>query len=408
MASALQTSEEFLDEVAGRGGDDGCYLSLGELLTNMLQHYSDTSKAVYARDASPAGDRDRAAHDRALLEPLQDGMSLESRPVRYPNTPADDLSRLVLTQDDIPDTTAGSLVFRFAGGVAAAMEETRAGVVGDVSERRRLPVVDRHRGYCRPVCELSTEFRDFSGASFPMFVRDTKFVFETHEAAHEYFRRGWRFLSENGVVVPTTPTASSHIYGMATAPQREIKEAPIVGDESHVYHTVDVAGSTLTDQGFDDKPSDVVFVVFRVGCVITKLVVASRSGQVPLEQVLAIVGRAEANTRSWTQACDVAQVVRKLPSPLATHRTQLIGALRRVGDERAAQQSVPEVLAPEPCAHCGVTSGTTKRCGGCRLFSYCDRTCQAAAWSQGHNRRCSKEFMKIDKRKASSPSRPAR
>ncbi|RYP45127.1 hypothetical protein DL768_008485 [Monosporascus sp. mg162] len=49
----------------------------------------------------------------------------------------------------------------------------------------------------------------------------------------------------------------------------------------------------------------------------------------------------------------------------------------------------PAEGAPRRCHTCGEVKEGLDRCGGCTLFSYCNRECQVKAWNEkGHKRFC--------------------
>lgn len=46
-------------------------------------------------------------------------------------------------------------------------------------------------------------------------------------------------------------------------------------------------------------------------------------------------------------------------------------------------------LRKKECAHCGNDQGKLKRCNGCQLVWYCNRTCQQSDW-KCHQKSCKK------------------
>ena len=63
---------------------------------------------------------------------------------------------------------------------------------------RLMKLLDRQRFACSVLFELTREFGDFFGESdFPFYIKDHKLFFPTAAQAGTYYRRAWRFLTEN-------------------------------------------------------------------------------------------------------------------------------------------------------------------------------------------------------------------
>ena len=139
----------------------------------------------------------------------------------------DDLGKLLLLQADLPSMTAGEASFKIgsaeiAEAIAALGTEGVAALIHPVEAPQLLPaerdvlssaamqsdpaaptwrlmrLLDRARFACGIVLECTREFGDFFGEdAYPFYIRDHKLVFDTAAHAKSYFRRAWRFLSEN-------------------------------------------------------------------------------------------------------------------------------------------------------------------------------------------------------------------
>eukprot|EP00041_Stephanoeca_diplocostata_P038086 m.1475873 g.1475873 ORF g.1475873 m.1475873 type:complete len:140 (-) comp25156_c0_seq7:101-520(-) len=95
--------------------------------------------------------------------------------------------------EDFPHMRGGDVFFKLGN---------RPPLVGDDDAEFTC---DRHRPYCGSLLEVTTELTNLwnSEKPFPCFVKDTRYIFETAAGAREYYKRGWRYLSENWV--PNVP-----------------------------------------------------------------------------------------------------------------------------------------------------------------------------------------------------------
>lgn len=145
---------------------------------------------------------EKEALKESLLAPLSDYVSVGSRPSETEDHHPSDLANLVIPSKVIPGTTPGPVMFRCG------------------QQLLQHDKVDRHRPFCRLVCEVTSDYSNLSGSeNFPMLVKDTKLIFPKPVAAVEYFRRAWRYFSENKVPTSRTPARSSELYGYF--PQQE-------------------------------------------------------------------------------------------------------------------------------------------------------------------------------------------
>ena len=126
-----------------------------------------------------------------------------------------------------------------------------------------------------------------------LIVCHLQYCFETPDAAKEYFRRAWRFLSENPLMRATEGVAKltsraglyRKVSNLILAPfclyfqitQKEINDAPTIGQQCRVFQTSHRSAMQI-NKGL--QPSDSVIYVFRVDSVVTKLVLCARAGQV--------------------------------------------------------------------------------------------------------------------------------
>jgi hypothetical protein len=150
----------------------------------------------------------------------------------------DDVGSLGLLSNHLPDMTAGELIFKFGNSdlfklaskyqsaieghtkpvldtvpptsvqsidpSIAASTDAAAAPANKPVEASPTPLLmppelfDRHRVFSGLIFETTREFGNFWGEDpFPYYIRDDKLVFETAKQADEYYRRAWRFLSEN-------------------------------------------------------------------------------------------------------------------------------------------------------------------------------------------------------------------
>ena len=160
--------------------------------------------------------------DDELISVLGVGLSFPE-PGANSQLDPDDAGNLVLHANDLPDMTAGDIIFKFGTADSRKLSLLAAGGETDRAVLcATLSLFDRHRPFHAPVFELSREFGDFWGDhAFPYYIRDDKLVFETAQHARDYFRRAWRFLTENA-----SPPLTSDIAATIQRPEFFSKVQP--------------------------------------------------------------------------------------------------------------------------------------------------------------------------------------
>merc|ERR1711991_85032 len=66
-----------------------------------------------------------------------------------------------------------------------------------------------------------------------------------------------------------------------------------------------------------------------------------------------------------------------------------MGILPSFTTEFIAMSDSPADFPPSGCGACGAF-GASSQCAGCKAVRYCNGECQAAAWSAGHKKECSR------------------
>ena len=159
-----------------------------------------------------------------MLEPL--GTSLEfDEPQDAKAMPDDDLAHILLLKADLPDMTAGDVVFKLGNsGMKDLVSSLRLRAPEDSSVFGAIPcpaeelqdgcalfaLADRHRFVQGIVFEMVREFGNFWGEDpFPYYIKDHKLCFESSEQASAYVRRAWRFVTENHIPAITPQAAAA-------------------------------------------------------------------------------------------------------------------------------------------------------------------------------------------------------
>lgn len=269
--------------------------------------------------------------------------------------------------------------------------------------------LDIHLPFCEVLFQTHTEAHD-SYLDFPCIVKDSKFVFKNARGAKEYIKRAWRYLSENmlpGPMEETGPYLSSKFY--SDLRNKEVFVSGLAGaDLCRIFKVVDI-NPVLVDQrpiteqsvlstelSSTTTPSDALFIIFRQGTVVCKIFMASREGQVPLQEALAFATKICSRIARWSGT----DIWAKCSTPIKEHHNAIISAWQGFVVNffklmSAAHNKYPPVFLPEACGVCAAQSVAVscKRCAGCRSIFYCGQSCQKIDWDDQHKMTCSLEFL---------------
>eukprot|EP00038_Savillea_parva_P006859 m.166350 g.166350 ORF g.166350 m.166350 type:complete len:553 (+) comp12679_c0_seq1:243-1901(+) len=457
-------------------GDNEPFWSLGNLLTLMFRHAIDKSDAAERapvppvrkpsshnnhkssgptthdnhKSCEPTTHDDQTSSEAAAATPVKtlvttalgDGVSWGEGTLYVPDIPSppEDMSLMLLGPYDFPSMRPAPVYVKL-GNRLPKPDDPEAEFT-----------CDRHRPFCDPLLELSTELTDFwgvapammdtkegskestqhhattlvqgrqgdgdgeggdnavkddDGKGFPMYVRDFRYVFESADGASRYLKRSWRYLTENWVPELTTPSESTttNVYPSTEAlyattykqPRPALVEG--VGAEAQCYQmpTRGVNGNPdrSTIRGREGVAVGAsIICVFRVGPVVVKTCIASRNESLPRDIVrkalLNVVGRIE----RWCAAKSVPKILQSLPPDVRSFRDDFMQEWRQ-GVEHVLTWPKPAksiCYGQAPCQVCQ-QPGAHRRCSGCRGFTYCGEACQHRHWTSGHKKDCTFEFQ---------------
>lgn len=240
-------------------------------MANLARLYRDGAQQSFSAHESQS----RTALDAAMLSMLGTCLSLETHPPPASELPRCDLGQLVLPLQEFPQMCAIPLTVKLGRKLP------------DVRDPDADFFMDRHRAFCDPVCEILSELHDpWGDIEFPSAIRDIKSIFGTPKKAQQYFRRGWRYLSENKVprVPADAPLASpSRIFAdflhqelslPAEATNLNCDACRVFRSLHHDFHDeTDTATDFYSDSANEAPkgPSDSVIIILLQGCVVTKV-----------------------------------------------------------------------------------------------------------------------------------------
>ena len=243
-----------------------------DILTSIFNHYIDVAKESYAMNNS------ENAFNCSILEALGDAISF-GVPTHAEYT-HDDVGLLSLYQSDFPVFAQVSDIFFKIGNPLPLPEDA-------------WYALDIHLPFCRLLLQTYQEVMD-PHIDFPCMVKSSKLIFEDEVGAKEYYRRAWRYQSENQVPMASVPQmapcyTTSNLHTRLRNPSvflsaKIIQNIPEMAnvDSCRVFRRSrqDTTDAQNVSHAVTEL-SDVLLIICRQGCVVHKVQVQFRDTGIP-------------------------------------------------------------------------------------------------------------------------------